>query len=29
MGDIPCKPLPELATQCLDGSTNDLVVTNG
>lgn len=29
MGDIPCKPLSELATQCLDGSTNDFVVTNG
>jgi len=29
MGDIPCKPLTELATQSLDGSTNDFFVTNG
>ena len=28
MRDIPCKPLTELATQSLDGSTNDLFVTN-
>ena len=29
MGDVPRKALPELATQSLDGSTNDFVITNG
>jgi hypothetical protein len=29
MGDVPREPLPELATQTLDRSANDFVVTNG